>query len=203
MRPRGTCRLFASLAPARLIRIALDISEAMRYCHSLKPEALAHRDLKSVNIVVSEDGRAKVTDFGVAKFLRGTATTHAMQGTLQYAAPEMFGESSDWDWLPCDVYSFGVILWELFSNKRPWENMSDAQIIRSAVTGRGLGPVSGASGSAEVRALIAECLSLDPAARPTFILLCDRLCVQGLPFHLQSQTSFSRCYNWCVLINHL
>jgi serine/threonine protein kinase len=121
MRPRGTCRLFASLAPARLIRIALDISEAMRYCHSLKPEALAHRDLKSVNIVVSEDGRAKVTDFGTAKLLRDTVTTHTMKGTVQYASPETFGvdESSDWDWPPCDVYSFGVILWELFSNKRP------------------------------------------------------------------------------------
>ena len=164
-----------------------------------------HRDLKSVNIVVSEDGRAKVTDFGTAKLLRDTVTTHTMKGTVQYASPETFGvgESNDWDWPPCDVYSFGVVLWELFSNKRPWENMTDAQIIRSTVTGRALGPVSGASGSAEMRALIAECLSLDPAARPTFILLCDRQCVQGLPFHLQSQTSFSRCYNWCVLINHL
>lgn len=77
--------------PGTLLRVGIDIASAMDYCHSLATPVI-HRDLKSQNILLDADGRAKVADFGIARAKQHTflTTKHVNAGTIAYMAPELF-----------------------------------------------------------------------------------------------------------------
>lgn len=96
------------------------ICEAIQFAHN---EGICHRDIKPANILLSIDGRVKITDFGIAKFLTSPAdssltATGTTIGTFQYMAPErlMDGETDD---KRCDVYSLGVVLYQLLTGQLP------------------------------------------------------------------------------------
>ncbi|KAG2383719.1 hypothetical protein C9374_004390 [Naegleria lovaniensis] len=110
------------------IHILLDISCGMKYLHSMKP-ALVHRDLKPANILINELGQHKVCDFGLSRMIP-TNSMHSMftstVGTMYYMAPELILEqehSITRDQLTkIDVYSFAIIMWELFFEENPYLN---------------------------------------------------------------------------------
>ena len=93
-------------------------------------EPLLHCDLKSTNVLIFNQWVAKLTDFGVASHggiltTLGTATRHHV-GTCQYWAPELF---DDEPFTPaCDVYAFGVLMWELSTRLVPWAGKSQWQV---------------------------------------------------------------------------
>ena len=107
------------LAPKRVIEAALEIAEGLAHAHL---KNVVHRDIKSDNILVAEDGSLKVADFGVAKLELEAALTEegSVLGTMAYMAPEqILGEPVDHR---ADIFSFGVLAYEIACGERPFQS---------------------------------------------------------------------------------
>lgn len=109
------------LAVAEALQIGRQIAEALQVAHK---HGVVHRDIKPHNIMLTADGRVKVTDFGIARAVTSSTLTEtgAMVGSVHYIAPEqarggIVGELSD-------IYSLGVVLYELLTGKVPFEGDS-------------------------------------------------------------------------------
>lgn len=110
----------------RRMNIAIGSAEGIVYLHHHATPHIIHRDIKASNVLLDSDFQAQVADFGFAKLIPDGAThvTTRVKGTLGYLAPEyaMLGKASE----SCDVYSFGILLLELASGKKPIEKLGVA-----------------------------------------------------------------------------
>lgn len=108
--------------------LARQIGEGLKSAHL---QGLIHRDLKPENIKVTEEGQAKILDFGLAKTVSADSVDQYgnVEGTLYYLSPEQL--TSDPLSFGSDLFSYGVILYELFTGKRPFEGEYPAAIIYS------------------------------------------------------------------------
>ncbi|CAJ1974284.1 unnamed protein product [Sphenostylis stenocarpa] len=101
-------------------KVAVGVAEALDYLHSKDDQPVIHRDVKSSNVLLSEDFEPQLSDFGLAKWA-STSSSHItctdVSGTFGYLAPEyfMYGKVND----KIDVYAFGVVLLELLSGRKP------------------------------------------------------------------------------------
>jgi tRNA A-37 threonylcarbamoyl transferase component Bud32 len=107
------------------LRLFKQVCDAVAHGHD---RGIVHRDLKPGNILISVDGTPKVIDFGVARSTDSDLTltklktdTGALVGTLQYMSPEQFGDSAEALDGRADVYSLGVVLYQLVSGSLPYE----------------------------------------------------------------------------------
>lgn len=162
------------LEPARNHAIALAVARGMSYLHSRSPPIL-HLDLKSPNILVDEKWRVKIADFGLARMRQTTQMSAKSQfhGTPEWMAPEML-RAEDYD-EHADSYSYGVVLWELITAHKPWEDLHPMQIVAVVgYSGRSLElPSEGFPESSHpLTALLADiftrCARRDPSVRPLF-----------------------------------
>lgn len=117
----------------KLIPIALDIARGMEYVHS---QGVIHRDLKPENILIDHDFHMKLADFGIACEEVHCDPFADDPGTYRWMAPEMirhkpYGRK-------VDVYSFGLILWEMVSGNIPYEDMTPIQAAYAVVNKVGL-----------------------------------------------------------------
>ncbi|KAI3868561.1 hypothetical protein MKW92_021088, partial [Papaver armeniacum] len=108
-----------------LLRAFRQEARGMNYLHCCNPP-IVHRDLKSSNLLVDKNWNVKVGDFGLSKLKHQTfLSTLTGKGTPQWMAPEVLrNERSD---EKSDVYSYGVVLWEIATQKIPWDNFNSMQ----------------------------------------------------------------------------
>lgn len=190
----GPNRRRLDFSPLVKLRFSLDVARGMLYLHSLSP-MLLHRDLKTSNILVDTgetDGmflpegqpltrvRAVLCDFGLSRL--DAAGTHrsasgeptALVGTLISMAPEVIQYERYTS--KADVYSFGMILWELWTGQVPYKGLLPAQLMfEVAIKGArpNVGPSSGVPPT--VAALIRQCWAADQAQRPPFLEIVRQL----------------------------
>ncbi|OHT10135.1 CAMK family protein kinase [Tritrichomonas foetus] len=108
------------------------IIEAMVFIHSRK---VAHRDLKPENILIDEKGCAKISDFGLSKFVLGNGLTSTSCGSPCYAAPEVIS-GKPYDPLKSDMWSLGVILYAMVTGNLPWTKRNKLQLFAQIRSGK-------------------------------------------------------------------
>ncbi|XP_047092932.1 uncharacterized protein LOC124704706 [Lolium rigidum] len=158
----------------RLI-IAMDAAFGMEYLHS---KNIVHFDLKCDNLLVNLRDHSrpicKVGDFGLSKIKRNTLVSGGVRGTLPWMAPELLNGSSSKVSEKVDVFSFGIVMWEILTGEEPYANMHYGAIIGGIVNNT-LRPPVPANCDPEWRRLMEQCWSPDPGQRPAFTEIAGRL----------------------------
>ncbi|KAK7268661.1 hypothetical protein RIF29_21366 [Crotalaria pallida] len=159
----------------RLI-IAMDAAFGMEYLHL---KNIVHFDLKCDNLLVNlgdpERPVCKVGDFGLSRIKRNTLVSGGVRGTLPWMAPELLDGNSSRVSEKVDIFSFGIAMWEILTGEEPYANMHCGAIIGGIVNNTLRPPIPKRCDS-EWKKLMEECWSPDPAARPSFTEVKDRLC---------------------------
>jgi len=122
------------------LQILIDVLGGLHYAHELTdydntPMQLVHRDVTPSNVFVTYDGQVKLVDFGIAKLRESDVQTKVgvLKGKARYVAPEhVKGDAVD---RRADIYSVGVMLWEILSKKSIWNGRSELEILRSVAAG--------------------------------------------------------------------
>jgi eukaryotic-like serine/threonine-protein kinase len=150
------------LDPQRAIELVIQILRAARFAHN---RGVIHRDLKPQNVIVDDEDRIKVTDFGIARAGASDVTqTGSIMGTAQYLSPEQAqGHAVS---APSDLYSIGVILYELLTARVPFDGDSAVtialkQVTESPVAPGAYNPLVGP----DLDAVVLRALEKDPAQR--------------------------------------
>ncbi|URD75086.1 TyrKc [Musa troglodytarum] len=155
-----------------LLRVAIDVSKGMNYLHQ---NNIIHRDLKAANLLMDENEASnfstfyqlvvKVADFGVARVKAESGVMTAETGTYRWMAPEVI-EHKPYDH-KADVFSFGIVMWELLTAKLPYEYLTPLQAAVGVVQ-KGLRPTLPKNTHPKLDELLQKCWQQDPAARPDF-----------------------------------
>ncbi|KAJ8449300.1 hypothetical protein Cgig2_002432 [Carnegiea gigantea] len=154
------------------LKMALDVAKGMNYLHRRHPP-IVHRDLKSSNLLVDKNWTVKVGDFGLSKLKNATfLTAKSGGGTPQWMAPEVLRNDPSNE--KSDVFSFGVILWELMTVKIPWASLNSLQVVgvvgfmdRRLEIPEDLDP--------RISSIISDCWQSNPGARPSFQDIIQRM----------------------------
>lgn len=149
--------------PERAAEIAGDAALALHYAHE---RGLVHRDIKPGNIMVSDEGQVKVTDFGIARAVNAETVTQtaAVFGTAAYIAPEQAqGEAVD---RRTDVYSLGCVLYEMLVGRQPFTADSPVALAYQHVSAEPTPPSRiNPDISPELEAVVMKTMAKDPASR--------------------------------------
>ncbi|KUF07333.1 serine/threonine protein kinase [Leucobacter sp. G161] len=145
----------------RVVGIVAQVATSLQAAHDA---GLVHRDIKPGNLLITPEGRVKITDFGIARIADQvplTATGQVM-GTVQYLAPE---QASGHAATPStDIYSLGIVAYECLAGKRPFTGESQVAIAMAQINDTP--PELPADVPEPVRNLVMACLSKDAASRP-------------------------------------
>ena len=159
------------LPSKKLFELAIPIADALAAAHA---KGITHRDLKPGNVMVTDEGRVKILDFGLAKLTQADtaeAETELMtqdglvMGTVPYMSPEQVqGDEVDHR---SDIFSFGILLYEMATGQRPFQGENNAAVISSILRDE---PTAVSSMRAELPnhlgRIIKRCLAKEPERRP-------------------------------------
>lgn len=145
---------------------ALQCARGVEYLHGIKPKGIIHRDLKPPNLLLTRCGTVlKICDFGTACDMKTYMTNN--KGSAAWMAPEVFEGNNYTE--KCDVFSFGIILWEMVSRRKPYEDMSGFNAFRIMwAVHNGTRPPLIADIPKPIEDLMTSCWDKEPSKRPSF-----------------------------------
>ncbi|MFF2317128.1 PASTA domain-containing protein [Arthrobacter sp. NPDC058097] len=151
-----------ALSPRLALALIDPVVEGLGAAHAA---GLIHRDVKPENVLIADDGRIKIGDFGLARAVTTSTSTGALIGTVAYLSPELvLGRPAD---ARSDIYSTGIMLFEMLTGRQPFDGEVPIQVayqhVNSAV-GAPSALVPGLAG--EVDELVQWCTASDPEQRP-------------------------------------
>lgn len=153
-------------------RIALDIAQGLYYLHT---QGICHRDLRSHHVLLDDQGGAKLTEFGFASIRSASIRSLKEQKRVplqQWQPPEFFERGKEYT-AKSDIFSFGVILWELMTSQRPYANLSESELANHLLSGKRETITKDIPiGYAE---LIQACWQADPEKRPELPSIIQQL----------------------------
>lgn len=174
------------LSWSQKFKMILDIARGMLYLHEAQPPIL-HRDLKSLNLLlmdivtgINDYIHVKVTDFGIARILDEVSARMTMQvGTCHWMAPEVI--NSEPYSLAADIYSFGIVLWEIAARETPYKGVMPIEIpVRVLKGDRPDLNLIGPAVPSGIKDLMRKCWDQNPKVRPTFRQIIEELeVIQG------------------------
>eukprot|EP00986_Skeletonema_menzelii_P002740 scaffold771_cov147-Skeletonema_menzelii.AAC.8 len=164
-----------------VLKCARSLAEALAYCHGRAiPNAMVlHRDLKPDNVGFTLDGTVKLIDFGLARTVENATISNDVYemsgetGSLRYMAPEV-ADCQPYN-QKADVYSFGIILWELAANKKPYDGMNRDEFYSRVVHGGERPVITNKKWPTDFTELMKSCWDMDIAKRPDFADIVDML----------------------------
>ncbi|KAK5643062.1 hypothetical protein RI129_006907 [Pyrocoelia pectoralis] len=167
------------IRPDVLVDWAIQIARGMDYLHCGAPISLIHRDLKSSNVLLSEEianddlqfKTLKITDFGLAREVYKT-TRMSQAGTYAWMAPEVIKNSTFSK--ASDVWSYGVLLWELLTGETPYKGIDTLAVAYGVAVNKLTLPIPSTCPQ-PWRDLMEACWESDPHRRPTFEEILDAL----------------------------
>ncbi|XP_055001243.1 mitogen-activated protein kinase kinase kinase 10 [Sorex araneus] len=195
--------------PHVLVNWAVQVARGMNYLHNDAPVPIIHRDLKSINILILEaienhnlaDTVLKITDFGLAREWHRT-TKMSAAGTYAWMAPEvirlsLFSKSSD-------VWSFGVLLWELLTGEVPYREIDALAVAYGVAMNKLTLPVPSTCPEPFAR-LLEECWDPEPHGRPDFGSILKQLeaIEQSALFQMPLESFHSLQEDWKLEIQHM
>ncbi|NWU19333.1 ANKK1 protein, partial [Dyaphorophyia castanea] len=157
-------------------RVIHEMGLAMNFLHSMSPPLL-HLDLKPGNILLDGNMHVKISDFGLSRWMEQSSRmqyieSSALRGTLSYIPPEMFLQNSKPPGIKYDVYSFGIVIWEVLMQKKPYAGANMMAIIVKVAAGKrpGLELVRDdwPGECHQMLDLMKRCWDQDPKQRPSF-----------------------------------
>ena len=150
------------IPPNRLVSWSKQIAAGMHYLHAHK---IIHRDLKSPNVLIGQGEVVKISDFGTSREWNEKSTKMSFAGTVQWMAPEIIRNE------PCsekvDIWSFGVVLWELLTCETPYRDVDSSAVIWGVGSASLHLPIPTTCPSG-FRLLVKQCWAAKPRNRPSF-----------------------------------
>jgi serine/threonine-protein kinase len=156
-------RRSGALPPQQAGRIAAAVAHALDAAHS---RGIVHRDVKPGNVLIGRDGRVKVADFGIARAIAEAQMTlpGTTLGSVHYLSPEQARGAPATP--SSDIFSLGIVLYEMLTGARPWEGDSAASVALARLTGPTPDPVSvRPSVPADLAAITRKAMAVEPADR--------------------------------------
>ncbi|XP_072296313.1 mitogen-activated protein kinase kinase kinase 7 isoform X2 [Eucyclogobius newberryi] len=142
----------------------LQCAQGVAYLHGMKPKALIHRDLKPPNLLLVAGGTVlKICDFGTACDIQTHMTNN--KGSAAWMAPEVF-EGSNYS-EKCDVFSWGIILWEVITRRKPFDEIGGPAFRIMWAVHNGTRPPLIKNLPKPIESLMTRCWSKDPSQRPS------------------------------------
>lgn len=155
--------------------LAMDAAFGMEYLHG---KNIVHFDLKCENLLVNmrdpQRPICKIGDLGLSKVKQHTLVSGGVRGTLPWMAPELLSGKSNMVSEKIDVYSFGIVMWELLTGEEPYSDMRAAAII-GGIVNNSLRPQIPSWCDPEWKSLMENCWASEPADRPSFTEISQRL----------------------------
>ncbi|XP_065363924.1 mitogen-activated protein kinase kinase kinase 7 [Calliphora vicina] len=166
-------------ATAHAMSWARQCAEGVAYLHAMKPKPLIHRDLKPLNLLLTDKGRyLKICDFGTVADKSTLMTNN--KGSAAWMAPEVFEGSKYTE--KCDIFSWGIVLWEVLSREKPFKDVDNTYSIMWKIH-KGERPPPIQNLPEPIKHLMTSCWADKPDLRPSMQHVVDamNILVQAFP----------------------
>ncbi|KAF8869272.1 kinase-like domain-containing protein [Infundibulicybe gibba] len=165
--------------------LILDVARGLNYLHTLRPAPIVHGDLKGNNILITDEGRAALSDFGLSQVIEelvgptGYTPSNAEVGPIRWQSPEFLEDENSRPTLPSDIWSFGCTAYELLVDKIPYHHRTRDYMVMKDIQGGIKPPGPDEMLLSEVEGgiwnVLQQCWSFAPANRPTMAEVISQL----------------------------